>query len=63
MKNTLLSNMHRIPSDTQDTKKKRLELSMLLFVNLNLFVDPFFFFFSENDHESCKPLKLFCFPM
>ena len=54
MVNTLLSSMHRIPSDTQDTQKKRLELSTLFFnfLFVNLFADPFFFFFSENDHES-----------
>ena len=50
--NTLLSSKHRIPSDTQDTQKKRLELSTLFFYFLfvNLVCWPLFF--SENDHES-----------
>ena len=46
MVNTLLSSMHRLPSDTQDTQKKRLELSTLFFnfLFVNLFADPFYFF-------------------
>ena len=51
MPNTLLSNMYRTPSDTQDTQKKRLELSTL-FVNFLFFNLVCWPFFSENNHES-----------